>query len=157
MSPYITRVPLLAGIKCFIDLGFRHVGQYNRKENISSLPKNGCNCAGRKSRETNGDDTRQLGGQCIYIAVKLGIADHLKEGPKGSGELSHIVGANHTALYQLLRALAGLGVFHEEPDKHFSLTAMEDFERLLKLSGFSMRSISRMESGFSIIEAVPVC
>jgi len=95
--------------------------------------------------------------QCIYVAVKLGIADHLKEGPKGSGELSHIVGANHTALYQLLRALAGLGVFHEEPDKHFSLTAMEDFERLLKLSGFSMRSISRMESGFSIIEAVPVC
>jgi SAM-dependent methyltransferase len=62
--------------------------------------------------------------QCIYVAAKLDIADHLKEGPKSSDELSHIVGADPTALYRLLRALAGLGVFHEEPDKRFSLTAM---------------------------------
>jgi SAM-dependent methyltransferase len=62
--------------------------------------------------------------QCIYVAAKLGIADHLKKGPKSSDELSHTVGADPRALYRLLRALAGLGVFHEEPDRHFSLTAM---------------------------------
>ncbi|HWP93263.1 MAG TPA: methyltransferase [Thermodesulfobacteriota bacterium] len=62
--------------------------------------------------------------QCIYVAAKLGIADHLKEGPKSSDELSHIIGAEPRALYRLLRALSGLGVFHEEPGKRFSLTAM---------------------------------
>jgi SAM-dependent methyltransferase len=62
--------------------------------------------------------------QCIYVAAKLGIADHLKEGPKSSDELSHIVDAEPRALYRLLRTLSGLGVFHEEPDKRFSLTVM---------------------------------
>jgi SAM-dependent methyltransferase len=62
--------------------------------------------------------------QCIYVAAKLGIAGQLKEGSKSSDELSHTVGADPGALYRLLRTLSGLGIFHEETGKRFSLTAM---------------------------------
>src|SRR5215471_5262171 len=62
--------------------------------------------------------------QLLYVAAKLGIADLLQEGAKSSDELAHAVGAHPRALYRVLRALAGLGVFAETPEGHFALTPL---------------------------------
>jgi hypothetical protein len=62
--------------------------------------------------------------QLLYVAAKLGIADLLQEGAKSSDELAHAVGAHPRALYRVLRALAGLGVFAETPEGRFALTPL---------------------------------
>src|SRR5262245_38348347 len=63
--------------------------------------------------------------QTIYVAVKLGIADLVKDGPKEVQELAQATGTNPRALYRLLRALASLGIFAEDQD-HFSLTPLAE-------------------------------
>lgn len=67
--------------------------------------------------------------QLLYVAAKLGIADLLTEGAKRSEELAQTVGAHPRTLYRVLRALASLGIFAEEPDQHFRLTPMADLLR----------------------------
>ena len=52
--------------------------------------------------------------QAIYVAAKLGIADLLKDGPKGSEELAQATGAHAGSLYRLLRVLASFGIFAED-------------------------------------------
>jgi hypothetical protein len=59
--------------------------------------------------------------QAVYVAARLDIAEQLSAGPKTSRELAETCGADSHALYRVMRALAGLGVFHEEDDR-FSLT-----------------------------------
>src|SRR5437764_1360782 len=49
--------------------------------------------------------------QALYVAARLGIADLLKDGARGSEELARATGADARALHRLLRALASLGVF----------------------------------------------
>ena len=51
--------------------------------------------------------------QAIHVAATLGIADLLKDGPRGADELAEAAGAHAPTLYRLLRALAGVGVFTE--------------------------------------------
>jgi hypothetical protein len=69
-----------------------------------------------------------LGGyrktQLIYVAAQLGIADKLKDGPKTTEELAQATGAHPRNLYRVLRTLAGLGVFAEDSDGRFQLTAL---------------------------------
>src|SRR5687768_6894546 len=60
--------------------------------------------------------------QMIHVAAKLGLADLLADGPRRPGELAAAVGAEPQALYRLLRALAGLGIFAENDDGAFALT-----------------------------------
>ncbi|RWP26359.1 methyltransferase [Mesorhizobium sp.] len=60
--------------------------------------------------------------QAICVAATLGIADHLKDGKRSSGELAVLTNTHPQALYRLLRALASVGVFHEAEDRSFSLT-----------------------------------
>jgi ubiquinone/menaquinone biosynthesis C-methylase UbiE len=60
--------------------------------------------------------------QCVYVAAKLGIADLLAEGPRPVDELAAKAGAHRAALYRVLRALASMGVFVEEPHATFALT-----------------------------------
>jgi SAM-dependent methyltransferase len=62
--------------------------------------------------------------QMIYVAAKLGIADHLQDGPKSSAQLAELVEADPRALYRLLRSLASLGIFAEGGEKVFGLTAL---------------------------------
>jgi O-methyltransferase/methyltransferase family protein len=62
--------------------------------------------------------------QAIHVAATLGIADQLRDGPRNADELAAASGAHAGSLYRLLRALAAVGVFHEEADRHFSLTPM---------------------------------
>ena len=74
------------------------------------------------------DLTRLINGyqisQAIHVAARLGIADHLGQGPLSSNELARLSGSHPRTLYRLLRALASAGVFHEAEDRTFSLTPM---------------------------------
>ncbi len=60
--------------------------------------------------------------QCIYVAAKLGIADHLSERPLSIDELATRTGMHRLSLYRVLRALASIGIFVEEPQATFGLT-----------------------------------
>jgi hypothetical protein len=60
--------------------------------------------------------------QCVYVAAKLGIADILANGPQPVEELAKQTGTHQQSLFRLLRALASLGVFAEEPGQQFRLT-----------------------------------
>lgn len=64
--------------------------------------------------------------QAIRVAAVLGIADLLAEGSRTSDDLAAATAAHPDALYRLLRALAAVGVFHEEEGHRFSLTAVGD-------------------------------
>jgi hypothetical protein len=64
--------------------------------------------------------------QAIHVAATLGIADRLAEGARSSDELAAETAADPGALYRLLRALAGVGVFREEDDRRFALTELGD-------------------------------
>jgi hypothetical protein len=62
----------------------------------------------------------QLTGQAIYIAAKLRIADHLKDGAKSVEQLAEWTETHPDSLYRLLRMLASIGIFaeiKEEDDK----------------------------------------
>jgi hypothetical protein len=65
----------------------------------------------------------------IAVAAQLGIADLLGAGPKSADELAESTGANPNALYRLLRALAGAGIFTEETDGRFGLTLLSELLR----------------------------
>ncbi len=60
--------------------------------------------------------------QALRGAALLGVADHLKDGPKSADALAKACDAHPGSLYRVLRALATVGVFHESERKEFSLT-----------------------------------
>jgi hypothetical protein len=64
--------------------------------------------------------------QAIHVAAVLGIADQLAAGARSSDEVAAAVDADPDALYRLLRALASVGVLHEEDGHRFSLTEVGD-------------------------------
>jgi hypothetical protein len=64
--------------------------------------------------------------QAIHVAATLGIADLLKDGPRTSDDLAAATSTHPRSLYRLLRALAAVGVFHEDADRRFTLTPMGD-------------------------------
>ena len=51
--------------------------------------------------------------QAVGVVARLGVADQLRGGPRGSDELAREVGADPRALYRVLRLLASIGVFAE--------------------------------------------
>lgn len=77
--------------------------------------------------------------QSVYVAARLGVADHLKDGPRTAEELARATGTDAAALYRVLRLLAGAGVFREEGGRRFGLTPLS--EKLLTGPG-SMRSMT---------------
>jgi hypothetical protein len=62
--------------------------------------------------------------QAIHVAATLGIADLLKEGPRHSDDLASATHTHPGALYRVLRALAAVGVFHEDVERRFSLAPL---------------------------------
>jgi len=64
--------------------------------------------------------------QAVHVATTLGIADLLADGPRSSDDLAAVTGAHPGALYRLLRALAGAGVFREDDAHCFALTDLGD-------------------------------
>ena len=67
--------------------------------------------------------------QMIHVAAKLGLADLLAAGPRSVAELAAAAGAEPQALHRLLRALASLGIFAEDPAGDFVLTAQAELLR----------------------------
>ena len=61
--------------------------------------------------------------QAIAVVANLGIADHLQHGAKSCAELAPAVGAHVGALYRLLRGIASVGIFAEDDQGRFALTA----------------------------------
>jgi SAM-dependent methyltransferase len=64
--------------------------------------------------------------QAVGVVARLGIADRLARGPRGSDEVARAVGADPPALYRVLRLLAGLGVVAEAAPRTFGLTPLGD-------------------------------
>jgi O-methyltransferase/methyltransferase family protein len=62
--------------------------------------------------------------QTIYACVDLGIPDLLADGPRTADDLAEASGADPSALYRLLRALASLGILHEADGRRFSLAEL---------------------------------
>jgi len=60
--------------------------------------------------------------QAIHVAAVLGIADLLADGPRSGDDLAAAVDAHAPSLQRVLRALASVGVLHEEADGRFALT-----------------------------------
>ena len=62
--------------------------------------------------------------QAVYVVATLRIPDHLAKGPLSSDHLAALTGSHPKTLYRVLRALAAVGVFHEDQHKCFALTAL---------------------------------
>lgn len=60
--------------------------------------------------------------QALVVAAELGIADLVAAGPRTVDDLAAQVGADPDALYRVLRALAGSGVFSEVAPRVFGST-----------------------------------
>jgi 2-polyprenyl-3-methyl-5-hydroxy-6-metoxy-1,4-benzoquinol methylase len=62
--------------------------------------------------------------QAIYVAAKLELADKLASGAQSAEQLAAATNTNAGALFRLLRALASVGVFTQQPDGRFALTPL---------------------------------
>jgi hypothetical protein len=58
----------------------------------------------------------------VYVAAKLGLADHLAGGAKSADELAGPTSTHAPSLYRLMRTLASLGIMTEGADQRFALT-----------------------------------
>jgi hypothetical protein len=78
----------------------------------------------------------------VGVAAELGLADDIQQGPKSAAELAASKGLHTASLQRLLRALANLGIFAEQPDGRFAQTPMSD--ALRSDVPYSMRGMARM-------------
>jgi hypothetical protein len=67
--------------------------------------------------------------QALYVAAKLGIADHLAHGSMRVDELAKKVGADPKALLRLMRNLAATGIFTQDESRKFGLTPLGELLR----------------------------
>ncbi|MBX7171550.1 MAG: hypothetical protein K1X72_11385 [Pyrinomonadaceae bacterium] len=81
----------------------------------------------------------------IYVAAKLGIADHLQDGAKTAAEIAEATNTHADSLFRVLRMLAMVGVFEQKNDDKFVLTPLS--ETLLTDSPVSLRPGAIAEMG----------
>jgi hypothetical protein len=62
--------------------------------------------------------------QALHVVAVLGIADLLKDGPRHFNDLARSSDTHAGSLYRLLRLLASVGVFTEQGEGCFALTAL---------------------------------
>jgi hypothetical protein len=62
--------------------------------------------------------------QVIYVVARLGLADLLADGPRDAATLASICGAHEGALFRVLRAAAGVGIFRQDDDGRFENTPL---------------------------------
>jgi predicted O-methyltransferase YrrM len=67
--------------------------------------------------------------RALCLAVKLGIADLLKDGPRSYRELAEATATHAPSLNRMLRLLASAGVFAEEDNGRFALTPLGQYLR----------------------------
>jgi len=58
--------------------------------------------------------TGYIASTCVYLAVKLRLADLLAAGPRSSADLARELRVNEDALFRVMRTLSSLGVFEEK-------------------------------------------
>ena len=58
----------------------------------------------------------------LYVAAKLGIADHISDDGASARDLAPKLNVHADALYRVLRTLAGLGVLHQDENDRFFVT-----------------------------------
>jgi hypothetical protein len=80
--------------------------------------------------------------RAVYVAAKLRLADHLKDGPRTAEKMAAEAGVAPRPLYRVLRALAGVGVFAQEADGRFRLNPLA--EPLLEGGPDSLRAFAVM-------------
>jgi hypothetical protein len=86
---------------------------------------------------------------CISAAADLGVADHLESGPKTTTELAALTNVHEDSLYRLLRALAGVGIFHEGENRTFSQTPRSDVLRTHAKPSLRYAAPSMLDRGSS--------
>lgn len=64
--------------------------------------------------------------RCIYIAAKLGIADLVKDEPRTAAELAAATSTDSSSLFRVMRALASVGVFSQDAENRFAITALSE-------------------------------
>jgi O-methyltransferase/methyltransferase family protein len=64
------------------------------------------------------------GSHILYVAAKLGLADHLANGPLNAEQLAERTSTHAPSLYRLMRTLAGYGILTEDNSRRFSLTSL---------------------------------
>ena len=78
----------------------------------------------------------------LSALARLGVADHMDDAPISADELAAEVGAHAPSLYRVMRMLASVGVFAEEPGAKFALTPLG--ETLKTDAPGSMRAMAMM-------------
>jgi len=64
--------------------------------------------------------TGYIASTCVYLAVKLRLADLLAAAPRSAADLARELSVNEDALFRVLRTLASLGVFEEQGARTFA-------------------------------------
>lgn len=72
---------------------------------------------------------QRIAARTIWALARLGVADHLVDGPLPVTELAGKAGANPDALYRALRCASVFGIFAELPGRQFTLTPAADHLR----------------------------
>lgn len=89
--------------------------------------------------------------RALYVAAKLKIADLLRDGPLNHKEIASRTGTHAPSLNRVMRLLASIGVFSEEPGGKFALTELSQCLRT-DLPG-SMRASVMLFTGIGIQDA----
>jgi hypothetical protein len=83
--------------------------------------------------------------QALYVVAKLGVADLLADGPRSCAEVAQATEAHALSLYRVMRLLASVGVFTEDEDGRFGLTAVAESLRTDALGSMRAYVITRGE------------
>jgi hypothetical protein len=92
-----------------------------------------------------------ISSRALALAAKLGLADLLKDGPRGAGELAAATQTHAPSLARVLRLLASAGVFAERPDGRFALTPVGEPLRADALG--SVRALVLLLAGVEVQDA----
>jgi O-methyltransferase domain len=101
----------------------------------------------------------------LSLAAKLGIADHLADGPRSSAELAQATSTHPRSLYRLLRLLCSIGVFTEIQPDRFAQTPLSECLRTgvpgsmrswLRMTGLKNSYQMQAEALYSIKTGEPV-
>jgi len=68
--------------------------------------------------------TSYWASRLLYVAAKLGLADHLASGPKTAEALAGPTGTHAPSLHRVMRTLASLGLLTEDAQHRFELTPL---------------------------------
>jgi hypothetical protein len=60
----------------------------------------------------------------VYVAARMGLADHLADAPKDAREIAQLTGTHAPALQRVLIALTSIGILSEDADHRFAPTSL---------------------------------